>query len=139
MVLFRKHSGTLAGNKLETLLLIEIICTSMSDVTPVTEQVEEATRNANYEIVDAEFGATARLKAEVDDSDVMFWFIYEHQGVWDTEERRYLSGDNSLEFDTENWIDDGENVMIPDETGRYHRSYILDRCETDDGTTVINY
>lgn len=111
----------------------------MSDEPATVEQVEEATRNLNYEIIDAEFGSNARLKAQITDTNTIFWFVYTHQGVWDTEEREYLSGDADIEFDSDNWIDDGQNVIIPDETGRYHRSYILDRCETDDGENAIDY
>jgi hypothetical protein len=73
------------------------------------------------------------------DSDTIFWFVYTHQGVWDTEEKRYLSDDNDIEFDLDNWIDDGDNVIVPDGTDRYHLSFILNRCETDDGVTAINY
>jgi hypothetical protein len=111
----------------------------MSEESTPVEEIEEAAKNENFNIIYADIAAEAHLKAQIPESDTIFWFVYEYQGVWDTQESQYVSDDSHIEFDRDNWGRTGENVEVPDETGRYRLSFRLDRCETDDKETIIDY
>lgn len=70
-----------------------------------------------------------------------FEYIYTYQGIWDTEERKYVQTEpEGRTFTTDSWKDTGENMVVPDDqTQRYEHSWILDKCLGPDGSHIHSF
>lgn len=115
--------------------------TSQSDNYSDPQTITEAVDSGLYTITTAEFDEhTVTLHAETT-TGLEFSFVYDHQGVWDTEKQSYVTSHESmdLEFDFEEWVETGINVEVYDTTERYCHSYILDKCINTDEETIVDY
>lgn len=106
-----------------------------------TEKIRDAAQKAEYKIVEITEDGKSATAIALTASGLEFKFEFSYQGIWDTEENTYVDLEEiDAEFDEEDRFVDGMNLIAPDNnTGRYHRSYILTRCTTPSGEKVIDY
>lgn len=114
--------------------------TTEGEVQTDADRARQEVKAGNYTVTGVEFGSVARLHVSLDELDLDVSFVYDEQGVWDTEGEYWSNNYDELDFDVDDWRDDGENLVIPDSTGRYEHSFYLNRCELrEDGSTVMTY
>lgn len=108
---------------------------------PTIAEIEEALSRGSYTVVElVQAGGNIAETRALTSSGLEFEFQYSYQGVWDRENATYVDFEEvDSEFVNSNWENTGENIVIPDTTGQYEHSYILQECRTLDGQTITTY
>lgn len=111
----------------------------MSESAPRSE-IHTALSEGAFTVDSVTFnGQTAVQKCTTAQNQYEFEFVFEYQGVWDTEKSEYVTEPEDATFDTENWTDDGTNLTVPcSNYNQYERSYRLEKCVSD-GDAVASY